>query len=117
MTQVRLLQLHMPQPGEPNYSSLRRTQGPGRPKPRGNAAPQAGPRQYEPAGKRYSIDRNAVNYMGWTFQVPLCQIEVIRMPFLLTFLDVRSAALSQVTFNASAKDFWCCAIWRQAVAN
>lgn len=33
-----------------------------------NAAPQAGSRQYEPLGKRYSIDRNALSYMGWTLQ-------------------------------------------------
>ena len=64
------MQLHWEQPGEPDYSSLKRTDGPGRPVPRGaNAAPQAGPRQYEPSGKRYTIDRNALSYMGWTFQV------------------------------------------------
>ncbi len=60
----------MPQPGEPSYSSIRRTPGDGRPTPRSaNAAPQAGPRQYEPSGKRFTIDRNALSYMGWTFQV------------------------------------------------
>ena len=65
-----MLQLRFPQPGEPSYSSLRRTPGEGRPQSRSaNAAPQAGPRQYEPSGKRYTIDRNAISYMGWTFQV------------------------------------------------
>ncbi|CAK0783467.1 hypothetical protein CVIRNUC_006666 [Coccomyxa viridis] len=65
-----MLQLRFPQPGEPSYSSLRRAPGEGRPQPRSaNAAPQAGPRQYEPSGKRYTIDRNAISYMGWTFQV------------------------------------------------
>jgi hypothetical protein len=84
-------QLHIPVPGEMNYASLRRQPGPGRPELRDqNAIPQAGPRQYEPAGKRYIIDRNAISYMGWTFQVcaqtlfvvcsnpilPLCQDEL-----------------------------------------
>ncbi|EIE26972.1 amine oxidase catalytic domain-containing protein [Coccomyxa subellipsoidea C-169] len=64
-------QLRQPLPGEINYASLKRQPGPGRPEPRGNAAPQAGSRQYEPSGKRYSIDRNAVSYMGWTFQVSI----------------------------------------------
>ena len=42
----------------------------GRPVPLGpGLPPQAGPRQYEPQGKRFTIDRNAVDYMGWTFQV------------------------------------------------
>ena len=64
------MQLHMPQPGEPSYSSIKRAPGDGRPTPRSaNAAPQAGPRQYEPSGKRFTIDRNALSYMGWTFQV------------------------------------------------
>ncbi|CAL8468966.1 g8507 [Coccomyxa elongata] len=62
-------QLRMPLPGEINYASLKRQPGTGRPEARGNAAPQAGTRQYEPSGKRYSIDRNAISYMGWTFQV------------------------------------------------
>ncbi|CAL5220606.1 g2648 [Coccomyxa viridis] len=63
-------QLRMPQPGEPSYSSIRRAPGDGRPTPRSaNAAPQAGPRQYEPSGKRFTIERNALSYMGWTFQV------------------------------------------------
>ena len=69
-------QLRMPLPGEINYASLKRQPGPGRPEARGNAAPQAGTRQYEPSGKRYSIDRNAISYMGWTFQVSTYQIFV-----------------------------------------
>ena len=65
-----MLQLRFPPLGEPSYSSLRRTPGEGRPQPRSANAPhQAGPRQYEPSGKRYTIDRNAISYMGWTFQV------------------------------------------------
>ena len=68
--------LRWPQPGEPSYSSLKRTPGPGRPVPRSaNAAPQAGTRQYEPTGKRFTINRNALSYMGWTFQVrPACRL-------------------------------------------
>lgn len=63
-------QIHLPAPDEWNVASVKRAPGQGRPAPRApNQAPQAGPRQYEPAGKRYSIDRNAVSYMGWTFQV------------------------------------------------
>lgn len=49
---------------------MKRAPGDGRPVPRSaNAAPQAGSRQYEPSGKRFTIDRNALSYMGWTFQV------------------------------------------------
>lgn len=57
-----------PPPEDLGYSSLNFTAGPGRPAARGGAAPQAGPRQYQPAGQRFGINRNSVNWMGWSFQ-------------------------------------------------
>ncbi|KAK9823044.1 hypothetical protein WJX81_002929 [Elliptochloris bilobata] len=58
-----------PVPEDLGYSSLNRTAGSMRPAARNGAAPQAGPRQYQPAGQRFRIDRNAVDWLGWSFQV------------------------------------------------
>ncbi len=61
-------QLVTPPPQDLAYSSLNFTGGPGRPAARGGAAPQAGARQYLPAGQRFRIARNAVDWLGWRFQ-------------------------------------------------
>jgi hypothetical protein len=61
-------QVVTPPPQDLAYSSLNFTGGPGRPAARGGAAPQAAARQYLPAGQRFRIARNAVDWLGWSFQ-------------------------------------------------
>ena len=61
-------QVVTPAPEDLGYSSLNLTRGPVRPAPVGGRAPQAGARQYQPAGQRFALQRNAVSWLGWTFQ-------------------------------------------------
>ena len=69
------MQVVTPAPEDLGYSSLNLTRGPVRPAPVGGRAPQAGARQYQPAGQRFALQRDAVSWLGWTFQAG-------RMPML-----------------------------------
>ena len=62
------VQVVTPAPEDLGYSSLNLTRGPVRPAPIGGRAPQAGARQYQPAGQRFALQRNVVSWLGWTFQ-------------------------------------------------